>query len=319
MIGKKIEIYGAARAAMLAVAALLLTNCASSRVATAPAEQSYRPAPGSAIVVAVRGGETVSEIAQHYGVAEEDIVAMNGLRDRNQVLAGQRIYIPAYGSTQARLAARAPEQRNGARAGVQRISVNALGMPGAYAQRYPSDVIIPKPRPSDASRTVASATPGSFRDYLPSLAESLGLSPKTDSPFIWPVNGRVVSTFGKTTEGGRNDGINIAVPQGTPVRAAADGVVSYVGNELKGYGNLLLIRHDNGFVTAYAHADRIAVERGERVRRGDTVAYTGATGDVTQPQLHFEIRQGVKPVNPTAYLGATGTQANRLPRDPARS
>ena len=316
MIRIKNVIEHAMRAAALAGAALLLTNCASPRVEAAPAQNAYRPAPGSAILVPVKRGESVSEIAKHYRVDVEDVVAMNGLKNRNQVVTGQRIYIPAYGSTEARLLVQAQKTNTTARGG---ISVKSLSSPVAYTPNPQRDVIVPKPRPEEGSRSVATANAPNFRDYLPSWSQTLGLTPRADSPFIWPVNGRVVAGFGKTVEGGRNDGINIVVPEGTPVRAAADGVVTYVGNELKSYGNLLLIKHDNGFVTAYAHTDRIVVERGEHVRRGDTVAYTGATGDVTQPQLHFEIRQGTKPVNPTAYLGATGNQASRLPKDPAKS
>jgi murein DD-endopeptidase MepM/ murein hydrolase activator NlpD len=100
----------------------------------------------------------------------------------------------------------------------------------------------------------------------------------------------------------QNDGINLAVPEGTPVKAAEDGVVAYAGNELKGYGNLVLVRHANGFVTAYANASDILVKRGETVKRGQVIAHSGQTGNVTSPQLHFEIRKGATPVDPAQYL-----------------
>ena len=102
--------------------------------------------------------------------------------------------------------------------------------------------------------------------------------------------------------GQQNDGINVAVPEGTPIKAAEDGVVAYAGNELKGYGNLVLVRHANGFVTAYAHASEMMVKRGETVKRGQVIAKAGQTGNVTAPQLHFEIRKGSTPVDPTQYL-----------------
>jgi murein DD-endopeptidase MepM/ murein hydrolase activator NlpD len=115
----------------------------------------------------------------------------------------------------------------------------------------------------------------------------------------------LISSFGQAAGGERNDGINIAAPRGTPVRAAGAGTVTYVGNELKGYGNLVLIRHDNGYVTAYAHSDTVTVSRGDRVARGQIIAYSGATGDVNQPQVHFELRVNTKPVDPVPYLAAT--------------
>jgi murein DD-endopeptidase MepM/ murein hydrolase activator NlpD len=122
--------------------------------------------------------------------------------------------------------------------------------------------------------------------------------------FLWPVQGKILANFGVNGSGQRNDGIDISTPRGTPVRAAGDGMVSYVGDELTAYGKLVLIRHSDGFVTAYAHSDAVVVKRGQRVRRGDVIAYAGATGDVNEPQLHFELRFGTKPVDPKPYLVA---------------
>ena len=129
-------------------------------------------------------------------------------------------------------------------------------------------------------------------------AEPAGAMPS----FRWPVRGRIIAAFGPKPNGLQNDGINLAVPEGTPVKAAEDGVVAYAGNELKGYGNLVLVRHANGFVTAYAHASEILVKRGETVKRGQVIAHSGQTGNVTSPQLHFEIRKGATPVDPSQYL-----------------
>src|SRR6185503_15132309 len=117
--------------------------------------------------------------------------------------------------------------------------------------------------------------------------------------FRWPVKGRVIQAFGPKQGGGQNDGINLAVPEGTPIKAAEDGVIAYAGSELKGYGNLVLVRHSNGFVTAYAHASEIMVKRGDAVKRGQVIARSGQTGNVNAPQLHFEIRKGANPVDPT--------------------
>ena len=124
--------------------------------------------------------------------------------------------------------------------------------------------------------------------------------------FQWPVRGRVVEEFGSYPGGERNNGINIETTHREPIRAAADGTVSYSGNELRGYGNLALIRHDNGYITAYAHADEFIVGKGDRVARGQVIGYVGRTGDVRSPQLHFELRRGTHgetPIDPRPYLG----------------
>jgi murein DD-endopeptidase MepM/ murein hydrolase activator NlpD len=130
-------------------------------------------------------------------------------------------------------------------------------------------------------------------------AEPSGAMPS----FRWPARGRVIAGFGSKPNGAQNDGINLAVPEGTPIKAADDGVVAYAGNELKGYGNLVLIRHSNGYVSAYAHASELLVKRGDTIRRGQVIAHAGQTGNVTSPQLHFEIRKGSTPVDPTQFLG----------------
>jgi murein DD-endopeptidase MepM/ murein hydrolase activator NlpD len=146
----------------------------------------------------------------------------------------------------------------------------------------------PKPRPA---YTLAKAAP-------PFAAERLDSSIK----FVWPASGKVISGFGSSSNGERNDGINIALPAGAPIKASASGTVSYSGDELKDYGNLLLIKHDGGFVTAYAHAEKLLVQRGDVVTKGQVIAYAGHTGDVSTPQLHFEIRHGTTPVNPDSLL-----------------
>lgn len=120
--------------------------------------------------------------------------------------------------------------------------------------------------------------------------------------FIWPVRGKLLSGYGRRETGQHNDGINIAAEPGTEVKAADSGIVVYAGNELAGYGNLLLIRHPSGYVTAYAHNRKILVERGTKVKQGETVALVGSTGDVDRPQLHFEIRKGDRAVDPNKYL-----------------
>lgn len=135
----------------------------------------------------------------------------------------------------------------------------------------------------------------------PSVA-SLQEEKATTAKFRWPVRGRIISDFGTKPGGSKNEGVNLAVPEGTPVKAADAGTVIYSGNELKGYGNLVLVRHSEGWVSAYAHNSELKVKRGDKIRRGDVVGLAGATGSVSQPQVHFELRKGNKPVDPLQHL-----------------
>jgi murein DD-endopeptidase MepM/ murein hydrolase activator NlpD len=154
--------------------------------------------------------------------------------------------------------------------------------------------------PPQKARLASAATPpeAPIAEAPVKSAEATGALPG----FRWPVRGRVIAGYGAKNNGKQNDGINLAVPEGTPVKAAEDGVVAYAGNELKGYGNLVLIRHSNGFVTAYAHASELLVKRGETIKRGQTIAKSGQSGEVASPQLHFEIRKGSTPVDPLQFL-----------------
>jgi murein DD-endopeptidase MepM/ murein hydrolase activator NlpD len=153
---------------------------------------------------------------------------------------------------------------------------------------------IPTPRPRPQ---VASARP-----LANAAAPRPALAPPANMSFSWPVSGPVIADFGSTNNGGRNDGINIATSMDAPIHASASGTVTYAGDELKGYGNLVLIKHASGYTTAYAHADRLLVQRGDFVAKGQVIGYAGQTGDVTSPQVHFEIRSNTTPVNPRAYL-----------------
>ncbi len=157
------------------------------------------------------------------------------------------------------------------------------------------------------SAALMQADPTTTQSIPPAKAQPVAAAPapaaapaEERADFRWPARGRVISGFG--SKGGNGDGIAIAVPEGTPVKAASDGVVAYAGEELKGYGKLVLVRHDNGYVSAYAHNGELNVKRGEKVSRGQTIAKSGATGNVTSPQLHFELRKGSTPVDPTKYL-----------------
>jgi murein DD-endopeptidase MepM/ murein hydrolase activator NlpD len=161
----------------------------------------------------------------------------------------------------------------------------------------------PAPERAAAERKVkttpAPAEPQSDLANRPDVAEQDQVAAVASPAFRWPARGRVIQGFGR----GDNRGIRIAVPEGTPVKAAEKGRVIYVGEDVKGYGKLVLVRHDNGFVSAYGNNSELLVKRGDEVRRGQDVARSGATGDVSSPQLHFEIRNGAEAVDPAKFLG----------------
>lgn len=202
----------------------------------------------------------------------------------------QKYLVPVQPSAPAPVAARsAPEVREPVRtAAVEKPveTASAAPQPRAGVDHTPTASIPPAVPAHEEKAAPAETTVVASADGKPE--------------FRWPARGRVIQGF---TSGG-NDGINISVPEGTQVKAAEGGVVAYAGNELKGYGNLVLIRHPNGYVTAYAHNGEIAVKRGDHVNRGQTIAKSGQSGNVSTPQLHFELRKGATPVDPTNYLAA---------------
>ena len=258
----------------LAALAVLVVSLALGGCATAPSYHTQLSWPVGKTYT-VRSGDTLSEIAQDYGLSEDALVSYNGIDNRNRIFAGQVLRIPR-DSYAVRSAARSAPARP---VRVARAPARAQPERGKYERRA-----TPAPEPQRVASVQSHPAP---------------------MQFMWPVAGPVISSFGATASGGHNDGINIAAHLGEPIRASAPGTVTYAGNELKGYGNLVLLRHDDGYVTAYAHAERLTVARGERVGKGQVIGYAGATGDVSRPQLHFEIRHDRQPVDPKTLLLAS--------------
>jgi murein DD-endopeptidase MepM/ murein hydrolase activator NlpD len=274
-------------------------------VETARAEP-VRSKKGAASHLVV-SGDTLYGIARTYGVRPSEIVSLNGLSSPEAIRIGQRLALPggATGSDKVRVAStNNPETFGGTK---------VLGTVPAKASRVAAH------EPAPATIAVARAeepVKGPAAPAMPSVpvsksaptVDAAAVDEATDPPsangtsFRWPVRGRIISGFGSKPNGEKNDGINLAVPEGTSVKAAETGTVIYAGNELEGFGNLVLIRHANGWVSAYAHNSAIKVKRGDTVRRGQTVATAGASGSVSSPQVHFELRKGAKPVNPLDYL-----------------
>ncbi len=179
------------------------------------------------------------------------------------------------------------------------VASNTSGGAKTYTYEEPGARPTPRPAPNYVTRNVTPYSPITSAPLAPVVVS--GNAPA----FAWPVSGRVISDFGSTSSGGKNDGINIATSMSAPIHASASGTVTYAGDELKNYGNLVLVKHSGGYTTAYAHADRLVVSRGDFVAKGQVIGYSGQTGDVTSPQLHFEIRSATTPVNPRSYLAST--------------
>ena len=235
----------------------------------------------------VRGGDTIYGISRLYGITTSELVRANELQEPYQLFVGQRLELPAGdGSVPAPPAPASEPQEVEVAIAVPEPTPEPTTFSGA-------GVPLPKPKPA-VPVTVPQGTTGPV-----TVAD---IPERTGGKFSWPVEGPLLSSFGPKDNGLHNDGINIAAPAGTPVLAAEDGVVAYVGDELGGFGNLVLLRHGDGWVTAYAHNADIRVARGQRVSRGQLIATVGATGGVDNPQTHFEIRKGTNAVNPMLYL-----------------
>ncbi|MFZ3034925.1 MAG: M23 family metallopeptidase [Parvibaculum sp.] len=219
----------------------------------------------------VARGDTVYSISRTYGVDMATLTATNHVSPPYNIKVGQRLQLPS--RVNMRVAAS--------------VSDEATPPTG-----------VPVGRPDNNYTTTSNSASTTDRPKSP-----LPQPPLPSGSFIWPAQGRIISTFGPKEGGLHNDGVNIGVPKGTPIHAAQNGVVAYAGNELKGYGNLLLVRHANGWMTAYAHNSKLLVKRGDTVKRGQTISLAGSTGSVTSPQIHFEVRKGAKAVDPRTVIG----------------
>ena len=259
---------------------------------------------GASAVIAGRG-DSVYALSRRHRVPMRAIIEANGLRPPYRLRVGQRIQLPrsrthvvASGDTLYGISrqygvdlftlARANDLKEpytirvGQRLAVPSAVTRAATAPPA--QNSPS-AAAPRPSPRPARPTPPPPVPG--------------------KGFVWPVQGKVLSGFGPKAKGLHNDGINIAASRGSAVRAAESGVVAYAGNELRGFGNLLLIKHAGGWVTAYAHNETLLVQAGDKVSKGQPIARVGSTGNVTKPQLHFELRRGKRAIDPRRHLVAS--------------
>ncbi|MBV9221055.1 MAG: LysM peptidoglycan-binding domain-containing M23 family metallopeptidase [Methylobacteriaceae bacterium] len=297
--------------------------------------EGWSAAGGTPIVVAQ--GETVAILAERYGVPSAALLKSNGFSSAVEIKPGTRLIVPVYRAG-AQVATRPANERLAKADVIERKRSSkqervAEDNPPAKASRKTkvaandkgTEAPAPKPKPplaksepsmvappikvaSEPSRKAAPPAPAKPAPAKPTPPVETDPTPTASLPtasadagppkpeFRWPVRGRIIRGFPG------NDGINIAVPEGTSVKAAEAGVVAYAGSELKGYGNMILIRHPNGFVSAYANNGELDVKRGDQVKRGQIIAKSGQSGNVSAPQLHFELRKGSTPVDPTQYL-----------------
>ena len=264
---------------------------------------------GSSSVI-VRKGDTLYSISRRYNVPIKDMINANRLRPPYTLYVGQKLRLP---TKQYHIVRRGESLYGIARqynVDVTSLSrVNNLQTP--YSLSPGQKLLLPASVSSAAGSATAASSKAtanaaqntSKRTSYQRPAESYTPPASTrKTKFMWPVNGTVVSGFGNLGSGRKNDGINIKAALGTAVKAADSGTVAYAGNELKGFGNLILIKHSDGWITAYAHCDRLFVKKGQKVARGEKIATVGSSGSVTTPQLHFEVRAGKKAVNPRSYL-----------------
>lgn len=231
----------------------------------------------------VKPGDSLNKIARATGVSVDQLKAANGLSTES-IRIGQVLNL----SPSAGPAAADPVQTASVPKAQPQAPAPATAAPAAQAQA---------PAPAKPAETASISEASLKSDDGAPAPQSTGIG-----KYRWPVNGAVIAGFGQNVEGSRNDGINISVPEGTPIKAAENGVVIYAGNGLKQLGNTVLVRHDDGKVTVYGHAGALNVSRGQKVTRGQAIATSGMSGDAKRPQVHFEVRKDATPVNPITFL-----------------
>ncbi len=265
--------------------------------------------------VVVKKGDTLYSISRRYDVPLREVIEVNNLRPPYSLKIGQvlrlptaRYHVVAKGDTLYNISKRynvdmnSLSRTNNIDAPYSLRIGQRLLLPGSVVSKETTSYAAKSSTktsswkaPTKTTTTKKKTTSSSSKSYSTPVK-------KRSSKFAWPVKGQVISKFGPIAKGRNNDGINIKAALGTAVKAADAGTVAYAGNELKGFGNLILIKHSGGWITAYAHNDRLLVKKGQKVRKGEKIATVGSTGGVNTPQLHFEIRAGKKAVNPMAYL-----------------
>jgi murein DD-endopeptidase MepM/ murein hydrolase activator NlpD len=265
----------------------------------AEAEPIAKPTKRGALHT-VASGETLYSLGRQYGVSPFAIAEANGLDKSKQLALGQQVRIPGAKSQkpvveEETVADSTPVEKP--------VKIKPKKVISLAEEEQTADAST-----DDGEAAIGEVPVKAVTESKPKLKEQeMAAAPVSPAGLNlrWPLKGKVISGFGNKPGGLKNEGINIAVPEGTSVRAADTGVVAYAGNELKGYGNLILIRHPGGYVTAYAHAKELFVKRGDKIERGAVIAKAGQTGSVSSPQLHFEVRKGATALDPMKFMAST--------------
>jgi murein DD-endopeptidase MepM/ murein hydrolase activator NlpD len=290
--GQKLKIPGTTEARLPEASAAPVRKIALADDEPVIQKPVARKTAGSTHTVA--SGETLYSLGRTYGVSPFVIAEANGLDHNKGLSIGQKIKIP--GSKNVVAQAETETEVAPLKKPTQKKAPLSLAEDEETTAADSTDV-----EPIEQPKQLTKVTPAK-----PAAETTVAQVPASNALNLrWPLKGKVISTYGPKNNGLKNEGINIAVPEGTSVRAAEGGVVAYAGNELKGYGNLVLIRHQGGYVTAYAHAKELLVKRGDTVERGGIIGKAGQTGSVSSPQLHFEVRKGATALDPNKYLTST--------------
>jgi murein DD-endopeptidase MepM/ murein hydrolase activator NlpD len=268
----------------------LPTNSAVPTIASTPVPAAS--AAGGSFKHTIASGESLYTIARRYEVTTQAIVQANGLSSPDKIVVGQSVIIPGRADL---LATKAPTQVASATPMAASPTPAAQTLPAAANTLQATPAAAPQAAAPAPQATPAPAAPAQVAT-APVAEPAMSGSDK----FRWPVSGRILTDFASS----KGTGINIEASEGSAVKAAENGTVIYVGSGVEGYGNLILIRHPNGYVSAYAHLGSMNVTKGANVARGDTIGAAGMTGSVTKPQLHFELRKGATPVDPVPLLAS---------------
>lgn len=278
--------------------------------------EQYRVQSLSPSYVTVHKGDTVYSLSRRYNVPIRSMIEVNNLKPPFILSKGARLRLPEpsvhvvqKGDTIYSISRRynvdmsVLTRTNNLYAPYSIYLGQILKLPGSVVEPTERWVALKNtPAKTTVKKTAAKSAKSSKKTTHKTAARLPAPPDRAKAKFAWPVNGTVMNKFGSAGGGRHNDGINIKVAEGTFVRAAENGVVAYAGNELKGFGNLLLVKHADGWITAYAHNKEFLVKRGDTVKRGQPMAKAGKTGNAKEPQLHFEIRRGTKAVDPMNYL-----------------
>ncbi|WP_224006346.1 peptidoglycan DD-metalloendopeptidase family protein [Aureimonas sp. SA4125] len=275
----------------------------------APTAGRPAPAAASSASIVVESGDSLMGISRRTGVSVTDLKAANNLTS-GDIKIGQKLRLPGGAAQPQRVAAVEPKRvAPAAPAKAAEPEVRPAAQPKPYSAPQavekpaaPAKVTAEKPAPAAAAPVKVQAPSTTVSAEEQKEVATAAPSATGIDQFRWPVQGRVLSRYGEKSGTRRNDGLDISVPRGTPVKAAENGVVIYAGDGLKEFGNTVLIKHDNGLVTVYGHADTLKVKRGATVRRGEEIATAGVSGDTDTPMLHFEVRKNSAPVDPAKFL-----------------